>query len=133
MLFHLSCSFVIPCAEPKSPTQVFISVTGTDSAVVFWTASQSKCGLIANYSVTYQLGDGTGAIATLYTTETSVILQGLVPKANYTVTVAAINTMGDMSVHSVESIFSVIPTAPMPTPTGTPRPTTTFAGSAQGI
>ena len=120
-------------AEPTPPTDVTFTVTGTDSAVVSWTASQTKCGAIANYSVMYQLRDSTGAITTLFTTETSVTLQGLVPNAEYTASVAAISSMGDMSAHSIESTFAVaIPTAAMATTTSTPVPTSTPAGTAQG-
>ena len=84
-----------------------ITVTGTDSAVVSWTASQSKCGVIANYSVTYQLTSCMSCSATVYTTGTSVTLQGLIPNAEYSVVVSATNSRGDTSELSVETPFTV--------------------------
>ena len=88
-------------------------VTGTDSVMVFWTASLSRCGGITNYSVTYQLTSGTGPTTTVFTTQTSVTLQGLIPNGEYNVMVSATNSMGDMSVMSSATPFTVgTPTAP---------------------
>ena len=53
--------------------------------------------MIMNYSVRYQLTTGTGGSATVYSSSTSVTLQGLVPNAEYTVEVAGINSCGGTS------------------------------------
>ena len=105
-------------AEPKPPTGVMFQITGIDTAVVSWAASQSMCdGVIGNYSVTYQLSNGTSA--TVYTNETSITLRGLIPNAEYSVFVVAVNSRGDVSLLSVETPFTVstptIPTTPPPT------------------
>ena len=83
------------------------TVTGTDSAVVSWTASQSQCGAVANYSVTYQLTSDGGGAATVYTTGTSLTLRGLIPNAEYSVVVSATNSRGGTSALSVETPFTV--------------------------
>ena len=97
-------------------------VTGTDSVMVSWTASLSKCGGITNYSVTYQLImiSGTGPTTTVYTaetytTDTSIALQGLIPNREYRVMVSATNSMGDMSAISNATPFTVSTPS---TPTG---------------
>ena len=58
--------------------------------------------VVGNYSVRYRLTDtsASSSFTTVYTTTTSVVLQGLVPDAEYTVSVAAINSQGDMSAPS---------------------------------
>ena len=95
-------------------------ITGIDTAVVSWAASQSMCGVIGNYSVRYQLRNGTNA--TVYTNETSITLSGLIPNAEYSVFVAAVNSRGDVSLLSVETPFTVsTPTTP---PSTTPPPAT---------
>ena len=119
-----SCLYVVFSAEPKPPAGVTITVTGSDSAMVSWTASQSMCDdVVGNYSVRYQLRDGTGANTTVYTNRPSVTLRDLIPNAEYVVLVAAINSMGDTSAHSVDMSFTVsTPTAP--TAPTTPGPQT---------
>ena len=111
-------------AEPTPPTGVMFEITGIDTAVVSWTASQSICdGVIGNYSVTYRLSNGTNA--TVYTNETSITLSGLIPNAEYSVFVAAFNSRGDVSLLSVETPFTVsTPTTPPPTtpPPAAPAP-----------
>ena len=93
------------------------TVTDSDSAVVSWMASQSMCDdVIGNYSVRYQLKCACNNYTTLYTTETSVVLRGLMPNTEYTASVAAINAMGDMSAFS--------PFVP-PTPIAIPAVTST--------
>ena len=87
------------------------TITGTDSAVVSWTASQSKCGAIANYSVTYQLTSGMSCSATVYTTGTSVTLRGLIPNVEYSVVVSATNSRGGTSALSGETPFTVSTTS----------------------
>ena len=98
-------------AEPEPPTDVSVAVIDKDTAVVYWTASQSRlCDVaIVNYSVKYYL-NGTGDYTSLYETSTSVVLQGLVPNAEYSVSVAAINSIGNMSTFSAVTMFhTVIP------------------------
>ena len=53
--------------------------------------------MIMNYSVRYQLTSGTGGSATVYSSSTSVTLQVLAPNAEYTVSVAGINSCGGTS------------------------------------
>ena len=86
-------------------------MTGNDTAVVFWESQQSMvCDVvIGNYSVRYQLRSGTGAYTTVYTSSASVILQNLVPNAEYTVEVAGINSNGDMSAFSAIIQFTTTP------------------------
>ena len=52
---------------------------------------------VGNYSVKYQLRNGTSGSATVYTSSASVTLQDLVPNAEYDVSVAAINSCGGTS------------------------------------
>ena len=105
------CYFLCLFAEPNPPRDVTFTITGTDSAVVSWTASQSKCGAIANYSVTYQLTSGMSCSATVYTTGTSVTLRGLIPNVEYSVVVSATNSRGDTSELSGETPFTVSTTS----------------------
>ena len=93
-------------------------ITGIDTAVVSWAASQSNCdGVIGNYSVRYQLSNDFGA--TVYTNETSITLSGLIPNAEYSVFVAAVNSRGDVSLLSVETPFTVnTPTTASPPTAG---------------
>ena len=62
--------------------------------------------VVGNYSVRYRLTDtsASSSFTTVYTTTTSVVLQGLVPDAEYTVSVAAINSQGDMSAPSTTTM-----------------------------
>ena len=110
MSFNFVISFVY-FAEPTPPTEVTFTITGTDSAVVSWTASQSQCGAIANYSVTYQLTSCMSCSATVYTTGTSVTLQGLIPNAEYSVVVSATNSRGGASALSIETPFTMSTTS----------------------
>ena len=118
----VSSLYVVFSAEPKPPTGVTFTATGSDSAVVSWMASQSMCDdVVGNYSVKYRLREGTGDIMTVYTSKTSVTLQDLIPNAEYVVLVAAINSRGDMSALSVETPFTVsTPATPKSTPTTAP-------------
>ena len=109
----LNLPFIV---EPKPPTDVTFRVTGTDSVMVSWTASLSKCGGITNYSVTYQLTSGTGPTTTVYTTQTSITLQGLIPNGEYRVMVSATNSMGDMS--AISDATSPFTVSTPSTPTG---------------
>ena len=102
---------------PEPPTDVSIAVMDRDTAVVSWTTSQSRmCDVaIVNYSVKYEL-NSTGNYTTVNTSSTSVVLQGLVPNAEYNVSVAATNSIGDMSAFSAVTKFhtaipEVIPAA----------------------
>ena len=90
------------------------TVTGSDTAVVSWTASQSMCDdVVGNYSVRYRLRSGTCGYTTVYTNRPSVTLRDLIPNAEYVVSVAGINSRGDMSAFSVEMSFTVsTPTTP---------------------
>ena len=96
-------------AGPQPPAGVSVVVTGNDTAVVSWVPSMSRmCDIvIGNYSVRYQLRNGTGATITVYSSSTSVTLQDLVPNAEYTVSVAAINSIGNMSAFSAMIQFNV--------------------------
>ena len=103
-----------PSTGPQFPMGLTIVVTGNDTAVVSWESQQSRmCDVvIGNYSVRYQLRNDTGGMITVYSPSTSVTLQGLVPNAEYTVEVAAINSMGNMSAFSPLVQFTVNLTAP---------------------
>ena len=96
-------------AGPQPPACVSVVVTDMDSALVSWDATQSRmCDIvIGNYSVRYQLRDGTGGTITVYSSNTSVTLQDLVPNAEYDVSVAAINSIGNMSAFSPMVQFNV--------------------------
>ena len=98
-----------PSTGPQPPIGLTVVVTGNDTAVVTWEAQQSRvCDIvIGNYSVMYQLRNGTGATITVYSSNTSVTLQDLVPNAEYTVSVAAINSIGNMSAFSAMIQFRV--------------------------
>ena len=86
-------------------------MTDNGTAVVFWESQQSRvCDVvIGNYSVRYQLRSGTGAYTTVYTSSASVILQDLVPNAEYTVEVVGINSNGDLSAFSAIIQFTTTP------------------------
>ena len=97
---------------PVAPTGVSVDVTGSDTAVVSWNPSMSRmCDVvIGNYNVRYQLSNSNGDYSTVNTSSTSVILQDLVPNAEYTVEVAGINSNGQMSPFSA-LMFTVTPPA----------------------
>ena len=87
-----------------------VEANGCDSANISWTPTCTQlrvCGVtIEGYSVRYQLS-GTGGYTTVNTSSTSVTLQDLVPNAEYDVSVAAINSAGEMSAHSVETMLNI--------------------------
>ena len=91
-----------PFTGPEPPTGVSVVVTTMNSAVVSWDAQQSRVcdAVIGNYSVRYLLRGCACSNATVYTSSTSVTLQGLVPNAEYSVSVAAIYSNGGKSVYS---------------------------------
>ena len=97
---------------PEPPTGVSVDVMDRDTAVVSWTASQSRmCDVaIVNYSVKYKL-NVTGGYTTVNTSSTRVTLQCLAScNAEYSVSVAAINSVGDMSEFSaVTRFYTVMP------------------------
>ena len=68
---------------------------------------------IVNYSVKYELTNGTGDYSTEYTSSTSVALQGLTQcNTEYSVSVAATNSIGDMSAFSAtRNFYTVMPEA----------------------
>ena len=104
-----------PSAAPDPPSGVTVVVTDVDSALVSWDATQSlMCDVvIGNYSVRYRLRNGAGASTTVYSSNTSVTLQDLVPNAEYTVSVAAINSIGNMSGFSAMVQFNMtLPSKP---------------------
>ena len=102
----------------QPPTGVSVDITGTDTAVVSWNAQQSRmCDVVVgNYSVRYQLTNDIGSPPiTVYTSSTSVTLNGLVPDGVYSVSVASITLGGGgMSAFSATAIFTVTPTAAPP-------------------
>ena len=103
---------------PQPPTGVSVDITGTDTAVVSWNAQQSRmCDVVVgNYSVRYQLCGACGPNITMYiyTPSTSVTLNGLIPNAVYSVSVAAITLGESISEFSATTSFTVTPTAPLP-------------------
>ena len=102
---------------PQPPTGVSVDITGTDTAVVSWNAQQSRmCDVVVgNYSVRYQLTSCIGSPSiTVYTSSTSVTLNGLVPNAVYSVSVATITLGVSISDFSATDTFTVTPTAPPP-------------------
>ena len=113
--FTFAIKSLLFLSEPKPPTDVSFRVTGTYSVMVSWTASLSKCCGITNYSVTYQLTSVTGPTTTVYTAQTSITLQGLIPNGEYRVMVSATNSMGVMSAISDATPFTVSTPS---TPTG---------------
>ena len=86
-------------AGPGLPASVSVE-DGAEcyTSVVSWVAPQPRCGVVVeNYSVRYQQRNSGGGYTTVNTSSTSVTLQDLVPNAEYTVSVAAINFAGEMS------------------------------------
>ena len=81
-----------------------VEANGCNSANVSWPPTQLRVcdATIEGYSVRYQQS-GTGGYSTVNTSSTSVTLQDLVPNAEYTVSVAAINSAGSMSAFSAVS------------------------------
>ena len=104
----------------QPPTGVSVDITGTDTAVVSWNAQQSRMcdAVVGNYSVRYQLTNDTGSPPIpvyMYTFNTSVTLNGLVPNATYSVSVATITLGGGgMSAFSATTTFTVTPTVAPP-------------------
>ena len=84
-----------------------------NTAVVSWTASQSRmCDVvIAKYRVRYKQTNGTGDYSTEYASSTSVTLQSLTQcDTEYSVSVAAINSIGNMSAYSAtRNFYTVMP------------------------
>ena len=109
LLEGLTKYLTFPFAAPDPPTGVKVVVRDVESALVSWDATQSlMCDVvIGNYSVRYRLRNGTGTTITVYSSNTSVTLRGLVPNAEYTVSVAAINSIGNMSAFSAMVQFRV--------------------------
>ena len=87
------------CTGPQPPMGISVVANGCNSANMSWTASVSRMcdAVIGNYSVRYQLMSGEGGYVTVSSSSTSVTLQGLDPNAEYTVSVAGINSCGGMS------------------------------------
>ena len=112
----MPCYLLTVILQP--PAGVSVDITGTDTAVVSWNAQQSRmCDVVVgNYSVRYQLtNDLCSPPITVYTSSTSVTLNGLVPNAEYSVSVATIALGGGgMSAFSVTIPFTVTPTAAPP-------------------
>ena len=103
----------------QPPTGVSVDITGNGSAVVSWNAQQSRmCDVVVgNYSVRYQLTNDTGSppiTVYMYTSSTSVTLNGLVPNVVYNVSVATIAVGGSTSAFSATTTFTVTPTATSP-------------------
>ena len=89
-------------AAPEPPTSVSVD-DGADcyTSVVSWIAPQPVCNVvIGNYSVRYQLRNGTGDYTTVYSPGTSVTLQDIVPDNEYTVSVAAISPTNELGTYT---------------------------------
>ena len=72
--------------------------TECGTADVSWSPSQVNYNAaIGNYSVRYRLRSSTGNYTTVYSTSTSVLLEGIDCSAEYTVEVAAIDLCGRIS------------------------------------
>ena len=96
-------------AGPGLPTGVSVE-DGAEcyTSVVSWVAQQPRCGVVVgNYSVRYQQRNHGGGYTTVNTSSTSVTLQGLTPNAEYTVSVAAINSAGEMSTFTEATQFEL--------------------------
>ena len=66
------------------------------------------CGVvIGNYSVRYRLRNSGGGYTTVFTPSTSVTLQGIVPNTEYDVSVAAVNSAGEMSAFTEKVQFEL--------------------------
>ena len=75
-------------------------MAGTEcgTAAVSWNPSQVNYNaVIGNYSVKYRQRSSTGGYTTVYSSSTSVALQGLDPSMEYTVEVAAVDSCGRLS------------------------------------
>ena len=71
--------------------------------------------VVGNYSVRYQLTSDTGSPPiTVYTSSTSVTLNGLVPNAEYNVSESTIALGGSMSAFSATTLFTVTANATSP-------------------
>ena len=86
-------------AGPQPPTDVRVFASACNTAVVSWKASQSiRCdAVIASYSVRYRLESSSGNYTTVSTSSTTAVLRDIVPNARYDVSVASINSNGEMS------------------------------------
>ena len=96
-------------AGPGLPTSVSVE-DGAEcyTSVVSWVAPQPRCGvMVGNYSVRYQQRNHGGGYTTVNTSSTSVTLRGLTPNAEYTVSVAAINSAGEMSTFTEATQFEL--------------------------
>ena len=85
-----------------------MEANGCDSATVSWNQTQSRIcdDTIVGYSLRYQLS-GSSDYTTVNTSGTSVTLEGLAPNADYAVSVAATNSVGDLSAYSAVISFSI--------------------------
>ena len=96
-------------ADPDPPNGVSV-VPGTEcgTADVSWSPSQVNYSAeIGNYSVRYRLRSSTGDYTTVYSSNTSVTLQGLDPRMEYTVEVAAVDSCGRMSGSSMVAMLNL--------------------------
>ena len=109
---QVHCYALVIYAGPEPPTDVSVAVMDSDTVVVSWTASQSRiCDVaIVKYHVKYGLID-TGYYSMVNTSGTCFTLQGLTPhNTEYSVSVAAVNSIGNMSALStVKKFHTVIP------------------------
>ena len=77
------------------------------TSVVSWSVPNPVCGVtfvIGNYSVRYRLMNG-GAFTTVFSSSTSVTLQGLMVNTEYSVSVAAISSNGNLSAYTGPTQF----------------------------
>ena len=97
-------------AAPWPPTGLTVMSNGADTTLVLWDEQQYRmCDIvIENYIVIYQLRNihCTCGYTTVNTSLTRVTLADLLPNTEYSVSVAAINTNGDMSTFSDTIYFT---------------------------
>ena len=88
---------------PKAPTDLTVADLTTTSATLTWTAATDDVG-VAGYEVAYSPG---GAPTTV--TATTAALAGLTPATAYTVTVVAVDAVGNRSLAATTTFATATP------------------------